>query len=148
MNERADRVLRGATDRGFAIGSFCPTVVKRPVLSISPESPLVAYCANQRDTVCSVNFAFRPRIARHQENWGIISFPEGVRLAPIYDTAACLGAELQPQHRLLTPRASEEQLKQYVERCGSGFGRGQNHLIGQREVVAQLKTSWPAEWHR
>jgi len=85
---------------------------------------------------------------RHQENWGIINFPKGLRLAPIYDTAACLGAELQPQHRLLTPSPSEEQLKQYVERCGSGFGRGQNRLIGQREVVAQLKTSWPAEWYR
>ena len=85
---------------------------------------------------------------RHQENWGMINFPTGVKLAPIYDTAACLGVELQPEHRLLARVPSKDELKKYVERCSSGFGRGQNHLISQRQVVAELKTSWPAEWHR
>jgi hypothetical protein len=84
---------------------------------------------------------------RHQENWGIINSSGRPRIAPIYDTAACLGVELQPNHRLLRG-VSREHIKEYVERCGSGFGRGEHHLISQNEVVAELRTSWPQQWHQ
>lgn len=42
---------------------------------------------------------------RHSGNWALVMGPRGTRLAPMYDPAACLGAELTPQHpmtKLLT----------------------------------------------
>ena len=77
---------------------------------------------------------------RHQENWGLIaSGGKAARLAPIFDTAACLGAELQDGS---LPRVTVG-LPKYIEKCGSGFGDGER-LVRQGEVLRQLAT-WP-EW--
>jgi len=79
---------------------------------------------------------------RHQENWGIIRAPGvPIRLAPLYDPAACLGSELaQSDRRFRTP---DEVSPTYVERCPSGFGDGL-HLVQQPAVLAELR-KWP-EW--
>jgi hypothetical protein len=82
---------------------------------------------------------------RHQENWGIVVGPNAVRLAPIYDTAACLGAELQSGNRLLAPGRSSTHLDAYLANCGSGFGRGGPDTLPMSEVVAEAAQQWP-EW--
>lgn len=82
---------------------------------------------------------------RHQENWGIIE-PTGTgqpRLAPMYDPASCLGAELQDSHRLLKTGASLEKLEQYIVRCPSGFGDGTKPI--RLEQVVGAISAWP-EW--
>ncbi len=65
---------------------------------------------------------------RHPENWGLIRSPSGaVRLAPIFDTAACLGVELSDSHRLFRSPTDTEAWA-YAERCPSGFGDGAHGL--------------------
>jgi len=82
---------------------------------------------------------------RHQENWGIVIGPNAIRLAPIYDTAACLGAELQPGHELLAPARSAASLDAYIANCGSGFGQGGTDTVPMADVVAQVAREW-SEW--
>ncbi len=81
---------------------------------------------------------------RHPGNWGILratgQFP---RIAPMYDTAACLGTELQNDHALLNPLQRGMRIDNYIERCPSGFGDGKE-LIGQFELLEELR-HWP-EW--
>ncbi len=79
---------------------------------------------------------------RHQENWGIVKSSTRVRLAPLYDTAACLGAELQDPRLDRTLTLPTERSK-YVLNCPSGFGDG-TRLIRLSEVVTELN-GWP-EW--
>lgn len=82
---------------------------------------------------------------RHQENWGIIE-PSGTgqpRLAPMYDPAACLGAELQEGNQLLETSVPPEKLEQYVVRCPSGFGDGRQRI--QLDEVVREIAAWP-EW--
>lgn len=84
---------------------------------------------------------------RHQQNWGVIFVaPQGdhqnlsARLAPMFDPACCLGAELQPNDiRLRDP--SSERLARYVRGCPSGFGDGKS-LIPMTRVVDDLAL-WP-----
>lgn len=83
---------------------------------------------------------------RHQENWGIIEFGRSGRLAPLYDTAACLGVELTDGAELLAASCPSERRERYVEACGSGFGDGSRSVIPQRDLVLQLK-GWP-EWNQ
>lgn len=76
---------------------------------------------------------------RHQENWGILlrgTKPEA-RMAPIYDTAACLGAEVGD------PKWSPTRRTTYIERCPSGFGDGTAQLP-MRAVAEEIRL-WP-EW--
>ncbi len=81
---------------------------------------------------------------RHQENWGILHSPTASRLAPIFDTAACLGVELLDSHVLLADPATVR-LEEYVQQCSSGFGDGsQKGLLTQERVVEEM-TRWP-EW--
>lgn len=81
---------------------------------------------------------------RHQENWGVLHRPDKARLAPIFDTAACLGSELLDSHGLLVDRP-HVRVEEYISRCGSGFGSGApKELISQDEVIRQM-ASWP-EW--
>src|SRR5438132_7572406 len=83
---------------------------------------------------------------RHQENWGVVEFGNSGRLAPIYDTAACLGVELPDQAPLLAPGCSAARRNAYVEACGSGFGDGVADVIPYRDVLPQLRR-WP-EWNQ
>jgi hypothetical protein len=80
---------------------------------------------------------------RHPANWSILESPRGVRLAPIYDTAACLGPELLDGHPLLNAGSDYDvSLKRYIARCKSGFGRGGSRTVAQRDVVTDLG-GWP-----
>jgi len=81
---------------------------------------------------------------RHSGNWAILSRDAACRLAPMYDTAGCLGAELTDrsvEQRLSLPGATDR----YVNRCKSGFGDGVSKPgINQQDLIAQMRT-WP-EW--
>jgi hypothetical protein len=79
---------------------------------------------------------------RHQENWGVVRQRDSARLAPVFDTAACLGAELPEGHELLANR-DPVRLETYIARCNSGFGNGER-LLKQREAVERFR-EWP-EW--
>ena len=83
---------------------------------------------------------------RHQENWGTIEPMRAgnARLAPMYDPAACLGAELLEGNRHFqeTPRQAEE-LRRYIHRCPSGFGNGASPILLE-QVIREIAL-WP-EW--
>lgn len=80
---------------------------------------------------------------RHPSNWGLVVAKGKLPvISPIYDTAACLGAELTDGKPLLTTAGrTEETLGRYIERCPSGFGDGQR-LIGNKQVLREALT-WP-----
>lgn len=77
---------------------------------------------------------------RHPSNWGILQAPDGkVRLAPVYDVAACLGSELTDDHPLLDSRGrTDARLRDYVAACPSGFGDGEK-LISLAQVLAIVR---------
>lgn len=78
---------------------------------------------------------------RHQENWAVLrAHGKPTRLAPLYDHAACLGAELADGARWFRP---DQDLAKYIHGCPSGFGNG-TKLVRQPELIAIL-TTWP-EW--
>ncbi|HEY0463827.1 MAG TPA: HipA domain-containing protein [Polyangiaceae bacterium] len=83
---------------------------------------------------------------RHQENWGTIE-PTGAgdsRLTPMYDPAACLGAELLDGDRhLAETTCPTDKLMRYVGRCPSGFGDGSAPITLEQAV--REAASWP-EW--
>lgn len=60
---------------------------------------------------------------RHHENWGLIKAPDGVRLAPTFDHATCLGRELTPETaRLrLETRDRRQDVRAYIARARSAF---------------------------
>ena len=76
---------------------------------------------------------------RHPENWGMIFSKKGVpSMAPIYDTAACLGTELQDRARMLQREARTDALmERYIRNCPSGFGNGQKQ-IKQPEALREM----------
>lgn len=77
---------------------------------------------------------------RHSENWGILRDANGTNtLAPIFDTAACLGVEL-PDSKL---RAIN--VKNYSGKCRSGFGEGNNANMEMKKVIAKLAKL--SEWN-
>lgn len=80
---------------------------------------------------------------RHPANWGLVVAKGALPiLSPIYDTAACLGAELTDGKLLLTAAGrTEATLRRYIERCPSGFGDGR-HLISNKQVLREALT-WP-----
>ena len=81
---------------------------------------------------------------RHQENWGVITAADGsIRLAPMFDPASCLGAELQEGNKHFSPALNAQMMSKYMDQCGSGFGDG-TAGISLRRVMEELK-SWP-EW--
>lgn len=81
---------------------------------------------------------------RHQENWGVISATSAApRLAPMYDPAACVGAELLDNHRLLDVTCNDANIAGYARKCPSGFGDGQRG-VRLANVVNGL-AEW-AEW--
>lgn len=117
-------------------------VVRAALLSIGGDQPSLT-------TAFARMLAFDAWIGngdRHQENWGIIE-PTGtgpVRLAPMFDPAACLGAELQPNDsHLQEARCTAEKLARYAARCPSGFGDGANPVCLER--VVEEVSDWP-EW--
>lgn len=80
---------------------------------------------------------------RHAGNWAILVGRARGRLAPMYDTAACLGAELQDA--AVTRLSDRDALGAYVRGCRSGFGDGGTMPgIFQRDLIDQLR-SWP-QW--
>lgn len=81
---------------------------------------------------------------RHQENWGVITSAAGnIRLAPMFDPASCLGAELQEGNKHLSSALNAQMMSKYMDQCGSGFGDGKAG-VPLRTVVEELR-SWP-EW--
>lgn len=86
---------------------------------------------------------------RHQQNWAVVvgsrasaqGEPESTaRLAQMFDPACCLGVERQDSDVLLRD-PSAERLVRYRQKCGSGFGDG-NQLISMETVVVHLRR-WP-----
>ncbi len=80
---------------------------------------------------------------RHADNWTVIEHvAQGrtlVRLAPMFDTAGCLGAELLEEH---VPR-EHARVSSYVARCPSGFGDGETRPgIALRDVTTTI-LRWP-----
>jgi HipA-like C-terminal domain len=76
---------------------------------------------------------------RHSENWSVIlSFQtKGLRLAPMYDPAACLGSELQDA-QVDALVSDENRLEKYVRNCPSGFGDGRSKILLMSQVVERL----------
>lgn len=83
---------------------------------------------------------------RHQGNWSVLLPDDGgpCRLAPMYDPAACLGAELLDAHSLLDPRRrTETALDAYIQNCPSGFGDEASPI--RLAQVVEIARQWP-EW--
>ncbi len=79
---------------------------------------------------------------RHQENWGIIRAPgTDVRLAPLFDPAACLGSQVGANDKKL--QAPTQVPDRYVECCPSGFGDGAE-VLKQPAVIKEAR-EWQ-EW--
>ncbi len=78
---------------------------------------------------------------RHGTNWGVIRSPDSLRLAPVYDPAACLGVELLDRTITKILAQGSEAIRKYALRCPSGFGNGAR-LVKMPEVLAELMT-WP-----
>jgi HipA-like C-terminal domain len=76
---------------------------------------------------------------RHSENWSVLRV-RGRRdvLAPMYDTAGCLGCELQTDDEL---NRRAKQIRGYAENCPSGFGHGKTRMP-MIEVIRALR-EWP-----
>lgn len=77
---------------------------------------------------------------RHQENWAIVvgTSTGSARLAPMFDTAACFGAELDDA-KFLPGQFTQEKIKKYIGQCSSGFGDGTDHrLVSQATLVSEL----------
>src|SRR5262249_14073488 len=67
---------------------------------------------------------------RHSANWAILVrgslHGSACRLAPMYDTAGCLLADLKDEtvERRFAPSLEDAAVQRYVEKCRSGFGDG------------------------
>lgn len=90
---------------------------------------------------------------RHSANWAILVRSElhgsACRLAPMYDTAGCLLAELTDPTIEKRYRAGmeDEAVARYIARCGSGFGDGTSLTgVTHASLLEELRT-WP-EWQR
>jgi hypothetical protein len=79
---------------------------------------------------------------RHPGNWSVLRPAHGpARLAPMYDPAACLGAELRDDHALLAPHGPDAaRLVRYLKKCRSGFGDG-TRQIGMTALVEQAEAT-------
>lgn len=76
---------------------------------------------------------------RHSENWGILRDANRTEsLAPIFDTAACLGVELPDSELPAT------EVKRYSDRCRSGFGDGNKPNMRMADAIAKLDKM--SEW--
>jgi hypothetical protein len=75
---------------------------------------------------------------RHPDNWGCLIYytRNHAELAPMYDTAGCLGSE-QPDKTL---PVGEVAINQYIARCKSGFGDGEaNPATSMRDIISELR---------
>jgi len=82
---------------------------------------------------------------RHLRNWAVLVKSDSTRLAPMFDTAGCLGTELLDDHRLFLDEAPDDEISAYAMACKSGFGDGVARPgISQLEVL-QIARQWP-EW--
>jgi hypothetical protein len=88
---------------------------------------------------------------RHSANWAILVrgslHGSSCRLAPMYDTAGCLLADLTDEtvERRFGSGLEDAALQRYVEKCRSGFGDGMEEPgILHRDLLERLRT-WP-EW--
>lgn len=82
---------------------------------------------------------------RHQANWSVIAPTIGpARLAPMYDPAGCMGAELQDDHPLLVPTGPDpKRLEGYIDACPSGFGDGKVPLkLAALVAPLQARSEW------
>jgi hypothetical protein len=81
---------------------------------------------------------------RHQENWGVItSVAKMPRLAPLFDPASCLGAELQEGNRYLSGVPTPKMFEQIHGAMWKWVGDG-TAAVPLQAVIEQLG-SWP-EW--
>jgi hypothetical protein len=88
---------------------------------------------------------------RHSANWAILVrgplHGSACRLAPMYDTAGCLLADLTDEtvERRFGSGLEDAALQRYVEKCRSGFGDGvEEPGILHRDLLERLR-KWP-EW--
>ena len=88
---------------------------------------------------------------RHSANWAILVRGSlhglGCRLAPMYDTAGCLLADLTDEtvERRFGAGREDAAVQRYVEKCRSGFGDGAAEPgILHRDLLEQIR-QWP-EW--
>lgn len=88
---------------------------------------------------------------RHSANWAILVrgplHGSACRLAPMYDTAGCLLADLTDEtvERRFGSNLEDTALQRYVEKCRSGFGDGVAEPgILHRDLLERLR-KWP-EW--
>jgi len=88
---------------------------------------------------------------RHSANWAILMrgslHGSTCRLAPMYDTAGCLLADLTDEtvERRFGAGLEDAALQRYVEKCRSGFGDGVAEPgILHGDLLARLR-KWP-EW--
>jgi hypothetical protein len=90
-------------------------------------------------------------VDRHSANWAILVrnrlHGSACRLAPMYDTAGCLLAELKEetvQARFANP-VEMTALKGYIAKCPSGFGDGRSTPNMPHETLLDTLQTWP-EW--
>ena len=77
---------------------------------------------------------------RHSGNWALLSRGSSRRLAPMYDTAGSLGAELQDATVMKKLAQGEAAIAQYVRGCRSGFGDGVAVAgVLQQDLLARLR---------
>ena len=88
---------------------------------------------------------------RHSANWAILVrgslHGSACRLAPMYDTAGCLLADLTDEtvERRFGSGMEDAALQRYVDKCRSGFGDGVAEPgIHHRDLLERLR-KWP-EW--
>jgi len=91
---------------------------------------------------------------RHFGNWALlvrgfsadlVGRPGLARFAPMFDTAGCLGAELQDGHALLKTSAPDSAIEGYAAGCKSGYGDGVNRPgILQSDVldIVRKRPEW------
>lgn len=88
---------------------------------------------------------------RHSANWAILVrralHGSACRLAPMYDTAGCLLAEMKDDVVAAKFGSGDENeaLARYISKCRSGFGDGhENPGIPHKDLLEQVRL-WP-EW--
>jgi hypothetical protein len=135
----AEIVESGADDERQARIAATPTTVRRALerLSVARGADLLGPFVRM--------LAFDAWIGngdRHLGNWAVLVSADVCRLAPMFDTAGCLGAELGDRAACLRPDA---ELQEYAAGCRSGFGDGVADPGLHHSKLVEIVRGWP-EW--
>jgi len=90
---------------------------------------------------------------RHSANWAILVRSElhgsACRLAPMYDTAGCLLAELTDEtiEQRFRKGMEDDAVDRYIAKCGSGFGDGVSLTGLTHARMLDEVRRWP-EWQK